>query len=153
MFNVSCCSSLSEEYPDSKVHGANMGATWSRQDPGGPHVGPMNLAIWVYTLHETVSSDIKSIHTNGWTRISVTHPYWFVSKQPDAICQIAIDLSGLPYIDLSYVDQRPYQLKHLTLSKCHTDEWIPWLCILHHWTSVVSFDIRIIFPCVFVVFL
>ena len=27
--------------PDSKVHGANMGAIWSRQDPGGPHVGPM----------------------------------------------------------------------------------------------------------------
>ena len=29
--------------PDSKVHGANMGPTWGRQDPGGPHVGPMNL--------------------------------------------------------------------------------------------------------------
>ena len=23
-----------------------MGPTWGRQDPGGPHVGPMNLAIW-----------------------------------------------------------------------------------------------------------
>ena len=33
-------------HPDSKVHGANMGSTWGRQDPGGPHVGPMNLAIW-----------------------------------------------------------------------------------------------------------
>ena len=32
--------------PDSKVHGANMGPTWVRQDPGGPHVGPMILAIW-----------------------------------------------------------------------------------------------------------
>ena len=31
--------------PDSKVHGANMGPIWGRQDPGGPHVGPMNLAI------------------------------------------------------------------------------------------------------------
>ena len=34
-------------YPDSKVHGANMGPNWDRQDPGGPYVGPMNLAIWV----------------------------------------------------------------------------------------------------------
>ena len=34
-------------YPDSKVQGANMGAIWGRQDPGGPHVGPMNFAIWV----------------------------------------------------------------------------------------------------------
>ena len=32
--------------PDSKVHGDNMGPIWDRQDPGGPHVGPMNFAIW-----------------------------------------------------------------------------------------------------------
>ena len=32
-------------YPDSKVHGANMGPIWGRQDPGGPHGGPMNFAI------------------------------------------------------------------------------------------------------------
>ena len=34
--------------PDSKVHRANMGPIWSRQDPGGPHVGPMNFVIWEY---------------------------------------------------------------------------------------------------------
>ena len=28
--------------PDSKVHGANLGPIWSRQDPGGPQVVPMN---------------------------------------------------------------------------------------------------------------
>ena len=38
-----------ETYPDSKVHGANMGLIWGWQDPGGPHVGPMNFAIWVKT--------------------------------------------------------------------------------------------------------
>ena len=32
--------------PNSKIHGANMGPIWSRQDPSGPHVGPMNFAIW-----------------------------------------------------------------------------------------------------------
>ena len=32
--------------PDSKVHGANMGPTWVLSAPDGPHVGPMNLAIW-----------------------------------------------------------------------------------------------------------
>ena len=37
---------FSMKVPDSKVHGANMGPIWGRQDPGGPHVGPMNLAIW-----------------------------------------------------------------------------------------------------------
>ena len=35
-----------DSIPDSKVHGANMGPIWGRQDPGGPHVGPMNFAIW-----------------------------------------------------------------------------------------------------------
>ena len=34
-------------YADSKVHGANMGPTWGRQDPGGPRVGHTNLTIWV----------------------------------------------------------------------------------------------------------
>ena len=29
--------------PDSKVHGTNI---WGRQDPGGPHVGPIELVIW-----------------------------------------------------------------------------------------------------------
>ena len=33
--------------PDSKVHGANMGPIWGQQDPVGPHVDPMNFAIWV----------------------------------------------------------------------------------------------------------
>ena len=32
--------------PDSKGQGANMGPIWGRQDPGGPHVGPMNFSIW-----------------------------------------------------------------------------------------------------------
>ena len=39
-----------EYIPDSKVHGASMGPIWGRQDPGGPHVGPMNFAIWDVTL-------------------------------------------------------------------------------------------------------
>ena len=37
--------------PDSKVYGANMGSIWGRRDPGGPHVGPMNLAIWDVIQH------------------------------------------------------------------------------------------------------
>ena len=30
-------------FPDSNVHGANMGPIWGWQDPGGPHVGPISL--------------------------------------------------------------------------------------------------------------
>ena len=28
-----------------------MGPIWGRQDPGGPHVGHMNFAIWVVIPH------------------------------------------------------------------------------------------------------
>ena len=35
------------DYRDNKVHGANMGPIWGWQDPGGPHVGHVNLALWV----------------------------------------------------------------------------------------------------------
>ena len=41
-------SEFCHRYPDSKVHGANMGPTWFLSAPDGPHVGPMNLDIRVY---------------------------------------------------------------------------------------------------------
>ena len=40
----------SHVYPDSKFHGANMGPIWGRQDPGGPHVGPMNFVICICSM-------------------------------------------------------------------------------------------------------
>ena len=50
--------------PDSKVHGANMGPTWVLLAPGGPHVGPMNLAIWaIYHL--------KWHWANHWVSVDV----------------------------------------------------------------------------------
>ena len=45
---ISSFASFRHTYPDSKVHGTNMGPIWGRQDPGRPHVGPMNFAIWVH---------------------------------------------------------------------------------------------------------
>ena len=35
-----------------------MGPSWGRQDPGGPHVGPMNFAIWGYRVHPKIHADI-----------------------------------------------------------------------------------------------
>ena len=43
--------------PDSKVHWANMGPTWTLPAPDGPHVGPMNLAfrdIILQWSHKTI---------------------------------------------------------------------------------------------------
>ena len=41
-------------WPDRKVHGANMGPTWVLSSIGGPHAGPTNFAIWVATLSPCV---------------------------------------------------------------------------------------------------
>ena len=41
-----------DDCPNSKVHGANMGPTWVLSAPGGLHVGPINLAIWMRTGYE-----------------------------------------------------------------------------------------------------
>ena len=39
-----------------------MATTWGRQDPGGPHVGPLNFAIWVvyWQLIDTNTTSLKS---------------------------------------------------------------------------------------------
>ena len=68
--------------PDSKVHGANMGPIWGRQDPGGSHVGPMNFAIWVVIgfyrnpfLHMTlvivIEAEVKHRKTSNISRTFV----------------------------------------------------------------------------------
>ena len=46
-YGIDCSSPGAIGYPDSKVHGANMGPTWVLLAPDGPHIGPMNLAIGV----------------------------------------------------------------------------------------------------------
>ena len=57
--------------PDSNVHGANMGPISGRQDPGGPHVGPLNFAIWV------------PLPINRCSRLSAhhSHIHWFCLKK------------------------------------------------------------------------
>ena len=47
--------------PDGKVHGANMGPIWGRQDLGGPHVGPMNFAIWGAAKSQEAGGNFESL--------------------------------------------------------------------------------------------
>ena len=48
-------------YPDSKVHGANMGPTWVLSAPDGPHDGPMNLAIRVVAIRAIFAAVLSAI--------------------------------------------------------------------------------------------
>ena len=59
--------------PDSKVHGANMGSTWGRQDPGGSHVGHVNLAIWASNPSTKIAATRRS---EFWTNNGVHIKQW-----------------------------------------------------------------------------
>ena len=67
---------MKNDIPDSKVHVAHMGLTWVPSAPGGPHVGPMNLAI------RDVSSDLYRNSTesrNRVTQYSLKRRLWFIA--------------------------------------------------------------------------
>ena len=66
-----CC--MAWTYPDNKVHGANMGPIWGRQDPGRPHVGPMNFAIWVVLPRENTDVPRELITIYGCIKVSWGH--------------------------------------------------------------------------------
>ena len=68
--NNSLCHS---NFPDSKVHGANMGPTWVLSSPGGPHVGPMNIAIREYHVVLPISAN-TGLDT-GLCCLTTTGPY------------------------------------------------------------------------------
>ena len=49
------------DIPDGKVHGANMGPIWGRQDPGGPHAGPHELCYLGW-----LNPNQKPEHKHSW---------------------------------------------------------------------------------------
>ena len=83
-YNYICMSSFSssgfyvngssETFPDSKVHVANMGPTWVLSSPGGPHDGPMNLAIRVTKGLQTW------IHCSMTTKVAFVIHFCFSSS-------------------------------------------------------------------------
>ena len=56
---------LAPSIPDSKIRGANMGPIWGRQDPGGPHVGPMNFVLWDAMGHYSL------FYSSGYSRVAL----------------------------------------------------------------------------------
>ena len=73
--------------PDSKVHEANMGPIWGRQDPGGPHVGPRNFAtrdcIWINRGYQGVINIINNLFNvihNILRYILLLGYCWYISE-------------------------------------------------------------------------
>ena len=67
---------IGETYPDSKLHGANMGTSWGRQDPGGSHVGPMNFAVWVASNDRHTRHNLTDRVETATARFSVFRFVW-----------------------------------------------------------------------------
>ena len=95
-FAISVLRICRSNIPHTKVHGANMGPIWGRQDPGGPHVGPMNFAIW-------------DLHWSIWSVWS----YCQQRTQRGIVFLTAIVFSMkvlCPYVDLSMCESRGFEI-------------------------------------------
>ena len=74
--------------PDSKIHGANMGPIWGQQDPGGPHVGPMNIAIWEVPHRAFVGIEIACYNS---PKIQIMFIWWaIISHQSYVFIEMAM---------------------------------------------------------------
>ena len=80
--------------PHNKVHGANMGLIWVRQDPGGPHAGPMNFAIWVDM--QLSHQSLLRTH-NDWDRYLHLQPCRWSVNSPTKIAATPL-LRGLAFV-------------------------------------------------------
>ena len=69
--------------PDSKIYGTNMGPIWGRQDPGGPHVGPMNFPVWeILSVVHLLQARVETTSmTKESTRLHGKNKTWF-AKSP-----------------------------------------------------------------------
>ena len=65
--------------PDSKVYGANMGPTWVLSAPFGPHVGPMDIAIWG-GMPGVQFGNLRGVYLIGYIRPCVCLGYWAFGK-------------------------------------------------------------------------
>ena len=85
--------------PDSKVHGACMGLSWGRQDPGGPHVGPMNLAIMGSNWHirgwpavkEKMAGELQPVPMRLWrlhVNVRIANVYWAPIQYKDRLIYV-----------------------------------------------------------------
>ena len=76
-------------YPDSKVHGANMGPIWVLSAPDGPHFGPMNLVIWA------------CLNENNQFKVLFHMIYWCIFRNNKA------PRSGIFHFGINSIVKRP----------------------------------------------
>ena len=74
VFNPIFVREISQNFPDSKVHGAHLGPTWVLSAPGGTHVGPIDLAFRVDIKFIDVLVHLPTVPPAPWHSTSTCHP-------------------------------------------------------------------------------
>ena len=121
-------------HPNSNVHGANMGPIWGRQNPDGPHVGPMNFAIWVHISLE----------------------FWFTALHGYLIVDHSLNHRFIILIVYLYRSIYPFYFKRKKYFQEKTCYWIIFIyhmsnifvvlllwCVEDIWWSILSFPYQI----------
>ena len=85
-------------FPDNKVHGANMGPNWGRQDPGGPHVGPVNLAFWDKIKTVKNSWSVPRLPKLKQNHLSEMFQLWMLSLKRNILVLFRIYFELIPHI-------------------------------------------------------
>ena len=79
-----------------------MGPTWVLSSPGGPHVGPMNLAIWGVTLRKITQDQSRNTRTS--LRHHDDHRYPAPNQpKPSSVSKMLTQLYLLCKLDILHV--------------------------------------------------
>ena len=83
-----------------------MGSTWGRQDPGGPHVGRLNLAILAYISIDVIQQaytrqsiywNTKGVDMLGYSKMRQMKRA--IAKSCHFIPMISLDIAGVLSVD------------------------------------------------------
>ena len=123
-YQPTCCSLISLKFiietygPDSNVYGANMGPIWGPQDPGGPHVGPMNFAIWEgFSIHHPLNQLLlyRTLHplmlSDAYMR-QLTQQTLFMIITSQILYAKQISKPMLTYCKLNYWEHISIKIEH-----------------------------------------
>ena len=106
--SANCVIISSGNYPDNKVHGANMGPIWGRQDPGGPMLAPWTLLSGMAFHRKDVNSSPEPMATFCQLNYSNQNTNNFHSKKYISIfvCKISTILWQVQYVNqFAYIQE------------------------------------------------
>ena len=97
-----------------------MGPTWGRQDPGGPHVGPMNLAIWAHIFTHQLCGSLAMFVFWWWHHDWLHNAFVGLDKWNTSIWEVIFQL-----LDIDFTLGHIYRL----IMTQHTAR--------QHWNSII----------------